>query len=438
MKKSIILLLRKTLKDKNMKKIAFICFSALAFVHTTLQAQQSYSLEQCRQMALTQNAQMRISANKTMIAKQEKREAATNFLPSISLAGGAMKADDGLLQIPMGGQTMKLLDEGLYGGAMASLPIFAGGQIYNGHKLATLGLEVSELQLRQTTNEVKLTVEQYYWNIVVLNEKLQTLQQVEIMLDKIRSDVKVAVDAGVKNRNDLLQVELRHNEIKSAVINVENNIKVCKMLLAQYIGVDWENFDVQATVTADLLSPEYLFVNHAEHLETTVEYQLLSKAVEASKLEMRLNKGQFLPTVALSGGYLYNDFMGPSQNSFVGMVNVSIPISWKASHSVRKYKYRYQNAVTEFDDGSEQLIIRMQKAQIDLSNAYQLALIARNSIEQSEENLRLNEQYYKAGTSSMSDLLEAQQLFQQSRDKYAEAYSKYEISKTEYLQATGR
>lgn len=421
-----------------MKKIAFICFSALAFVHTTLQAQQSYSLEQCRQMALTQNAQMRISANKTMIAKQEKREAATNFLPSISLAGGAMKADDGLLQIPMGGQTMKLLDEGLYGGAMASLPIFAGGQIYNGHKLATLGLEVSELQLRQTTNEVKLTVEQYYWNIVVLNEKLQTLQQVEIMLDKIRSDVKVAVDAGVKNRNDLLQVELRHNEIKSAVINVENNIKVCKMLLAQYIGVDWENFDVQATVTADLLSPEYLFVNHAERLDATVEYQLLIKAVEASKLEMRLNKGQFLPTVALSGGYLYNDFMGPSQNSFVGMVSVSIPISWKASHSVRKYKYRYQNAVTEFDDGSEQLIIRMQKAQIDLSNAYQLALIARNSIEQSEENLRLNEQYYKAGTSSMSDLLEAQQLFQQSRDKYAEAYSKYEISKTEYLQATGR
>ena len=421
-----------------MKKIAFICFSVLAFVHTNLQAQQSYSLEQCQQMALTQNAQMRVAANKTMIAKQEKREAATNFLPSISLAGGAMKADDGLLQMPMGGQTLKLLDEGIYGGTMASLPIFAGGQIYNGHKLATLGLEVSELQLRQTTNEVKLTVEQYYWNIVVLNEKLRTLQQVEILIDKIRSDVKVAVDAGVTNRNDLLQVELRHNEIKSAVINVENNIKVCKMLLAQYVGVDWVNFDVQTMVTADLRSPEYLFVNHAEHLDATVEYQLLSKAVDASKLEMRLNKGQFLPTVALSGGYLYNDFMGPSQNSFVGMVNVSIPISWKAPHSVCKYKYRYQNAVTEFDNGSEQLIIRMQKAQIDLSNAYQQALIARNSIEQSEENLRLNEQYYKAGTSSMSDLLEAQQLFQQSRDKYAEAYSKYEISKTEYLQATGR
>ena len=66
------------------------------------------------------------------------------------------------------------------------------------------------------------------------------------------------------------------------------------------------------------------------------------------------------------------------------------------------------------------------------------SLIARNSIEQSEENLRLNEQYYKAGTFSMSDLLQAQQFYQQICDKYAEAYSKYEISKTEYLQATGR
>ena len=421
-----------------MKKIAFICFSALAFVHTTLQAQQSYSLEQCRQMALTQNAQMRISANKTMIAKQEKREAATNFLPSISLAGGAMKADDGLLQIPMGGQTMKLLDEGTFGGAMVTMPIFAGGKIYYGNKLAKLGVELSELQLRQTRNEVTLTVDQYYWNIVVLNEKLKTLQHVSALLEKICSDAKAAVDAGIKNRNDLLQVELRKNETQSVVIDIQNNIAICKMLLAQYIGTDMKSFDVQTAVSTELRSPEHLYVNHNERLETTVEYQLLSKAVDASKLEKRLNTGQFLPTMALQGGYLYNDFMGPSQNSFVGMLNVSIPISWKAPFSVRKYKLRHQNAVTEFNNGSEQLMIRMQKAQIDLSNAYQQALIAMNSIEQSEENLRLNEQYYKAGTSGMSDLLEAQQLYQQSRDKYAEAYSKYEISKTEYLQATGR
>ena len=420
-----------------MKRTLYIFLAALAF-QSPLKAQQLYTLEECRQMALEQNAKMKVAANKAQMAKQEKREAATNFFPSITLTGGTMKADDGLIQMPMGEQTMKLLDEGTFGGAMVTMPIFAGGQIYHGTQLAKLGVELSDLQLRQTRNEVTLTVDQYYWNIVVLNEKLKTLQHVSALLEKICSDAKVAVDAGIKNRNDLLQVELRKNETQSAVIDIQNNIAICKMLLAQYIGTDMNSFDVQTAVSTELRSPEHLYVNHNERLETTVEYQLLSKAVDASKLEKRLNTGQFLPTVALQGGYLYNDFMGPSQNSFVGMLNVSIPISWKAPFSVRKYKLRHQNAVTEFNNGSEQLMIRMQKAQIDLSNAYQQALIALNSIEQSEENLRLNEQYYKAGTSSMSDLLEAQQLYQQSRDKYAEAYSKYEISKTEYLQATGR
>ena len=420
-----------------MKRTLYICLAALA-IQLPLKAQQLYTLEECRQMALEQNAKMKVAANKTQMAKQEKHEAVTNFFPSISLTGGAMKADDGLIQMPMGEQTMKLLDEGMFGGAIVTMPIFAGGQIYHGNKLAKLGVEVSELQLRQTQNEVTLTVDQYYWNIVVLNEKLKTLQHVSALLEKICSDAKAAVDAGIKNRNDLLQVELRKNETQSVVIDIQNNIAICKMLLAQYIGTDMNGFDVQTAVSNELSSPEQLYVNHNERLESTVEYQLLSKAVDASKLEKRLNAGQFLPMVALQGGYLYNDFMGPSQNSFVGMLNVSIPISWKAPFSVRKYKLRHQNAVTEFNNGSEQLMIRMQKAQIDLSNAYQQALIARNSIEQSEENLRLNEQYYKAGTSSMSDLLQAQQLYQQSRDKYAEAYSKYEISKTEYLQATGR
>ena len=419
-----------------MKRTLYICLAALAF-QLPLKAQQLYTLEECRQMALEQNAKMKVAANKTQMAKQEKHEAVTNFFPSISLTGGAMKADDGLIQMPLGEQTMKLLDEGMFGGAIVTMPIFAGGQIYHGNKLAKLGVELSELQLRQTQNEVTLTVDQYYWNIVVLNEKLKTLQHVSALLEKICSDAKAAVDAGIKNRNDLLQVELRKNETQSVVIDIQNNIAICKMLLAQYIGTDMNGFDVQTAVSNELSSPEQLYVNHNERLETTVEYQLLSKAVDASKLEKRLNAGQFLPMVALQGGYLYNDFMGPSQNSFVGMLNVSIPISWKAPFSVRKYKLRHQNAVTEFNNGSEQLMIRMQKAQIDLSNAYQQALIARNSIEQSEENLRLNEQYYKAGTSSMSDLLQAQQLYQQSRDKYAEAYSKYEISKTEYLQATG-
>lgn len=74
----------------------------------------------------------------------------------------------------------------------------------------------------------------------------------------------------------------------------------------------------------------------------------------------------------------------------------------------------------------------------DLNNSWQQTHIAKQSIEQSEENLRLNQDYYKEGTTSMSDLLDAQMLYQQSRDKYVDAFTDFQTKTTEYLIATGR
>ena len=70
--------------------------------------------------------------------------------------------------------------------------------------------------------------------------------------------------------------------------------------------------------------------------------------------------------------------------------------------------------------------------------AYKQIEISQNSISQSKENLRLHTNYYNAGTCTMSDLLEAQTMFQQSKDRFVENVTQYEIRKTEYLQSIGR
>lgn len=132
--------------------------------------------------------------------------------------------------------------------------------------------------------------------------------------------------------------------------------------------------------------------------------------------------------------------MDKSHPFAIGFVSVSIPISgwWGGSHAIKKQNLQIKNAENQLADNSELLVIAMQKAWTDLQDAYKQILIARTSIEQSTENLRLNKDYYHAGTSTMSDLLDAQTLFQQSRDKYIETYAQFQIKTVEYLQATGR
>ena len=83
-------------------------------------------------------------------------------------------------------------------------------------------------------------------------------------------------------------------------------------------------------------------------------------------------------------------------------------------------------------------MIRMQNTWNNVVEARQQLEIAQRSIDQAEENLRLNRNFYRAGTSKMSDLLEAQLLYQQSLDHYTDALADYQNKLLEYRQAIGQ
>lgn len=408
-----------------------------------LQAQKTYTLDECRSMALENNVKMRNADNSVKAAAQGRKEAFTNYFPSISATGMGYNSNKGLVEMDMGpGVSMSMLKNGIIGGVTVTQPIFAGGQIVNGNRLAALGVEVSKVQREQSENEVRLTVEQYYWQVVTLQEKLNTLRIVERQLESINRDVEAAVNAGVTTRNDLLQVQLRRNDMTSTRINLENNLSICRMMLAQYIGVNTDTIAVESSIPMDAVPPfpQELHCDHTSALPQTTGYRLLESNVRANRLQQKMTIGKNLPTVAAGAGYMYDNLMDRSHPFALGFVSVSVPISgwWGGSHAVKKQNLQVKNAENQLADNSELLVIAMQKAWTDLQDSYKQILIARNSIEQSMENLRLNEDYYHAGTSTMSDLLDAQTMFQQSRDKYVETYAQFQIKTVEYLQATGR
>lgn len=162
--------------------------------------------------------------------------------------------------------------------------------------------------------------------------------------------------------------------------------------------------------------------------------------MRAAKLQQQLAVGKCLPTVALGGGYVYDNLMDKDQSFWIGFATVSVPLTkwWGGSHDIKKQKLQVANARYELQDKSELLMINMQNTWNQLNDAWQQVGIAQLSITQAAENLRLNTDYYTAGACTMSDLLEAQTLYRQSRDQYIEAYADYELKKCEYLQVTGR
>ena len=258
---------------------------------TTLSAaaQRTYTLEECLQLSLENNVRIKNARNDMQISEQERKEAFTKYFPSISASGAGFVANKGLVEMELAPMMqMSMAKDGITAGVSAGVPLFAGGQIVNANKLSRVGVEASRLQYRQSENEVRLTTESYFWQIVMLKEKQRTLAVVETQLDTLYKDAEASVEAGIATRNDLLQVQLKRNEVQSQRIQIENALNLSRMALSQYIGAESDSLDVVFVLTDSLpLSPERLFVAPRSALAETNEYRLLCQNVKATRLQKK-------------------------------------------------------------------------------------------------------------------------------------------------------
>lgn len=416
-----------------MKKIIFFLIGIVCC--DIIAAQGSYTLQQLKDSALCNNIAIRTARYDIEAAQQQRKEAFTKYFPNVSGMGAWFNADKGMAKMDINPISISMMKNGMIGSLTAMQPVFVGGQIVTGNRLAKVGEDVSRLQLRLSENEVEKTTEQYYWQLISLQEKTKTVAAVDTMLADIEKDVKVAVKAGVALHNDLLQVQLRRNDVASQRLKLENGISIVRLLLAQFCGLHDSAFDVHTDINSEP-NVEFSMFN----VQSSTEYQLLQKQVEATKLQKKMAIGQQLPSVAVGAGYNYHNLLDNDHTFAMVYATVSVPISdwWGGSHAIKRRKIEQQKAEEQLTDNAELLQIRMQNARNSVVEATEQLTIAQRSIQQAEENLRLYRNYYRAGTCTMSNLLEAQMLYQQALDKYTDAYADLQNKLLEYRQSIGQ
>ena len=323
-----------------------------------------YSLRQLTDSALKNNFATRAAHHNIEAAHEQRREAFTKYFPNVSATAATFNANRGMAKMTLDPQTMispelgaalaqsfpleamaalaapmnmTMMKSGVIASVTAMQPVFAGGQIVNGNRLARVGEEVSELQLQLAEQEVERTVSQYYWQLVSLYEKLATIDAVEALLADLHKDVDVAVRAGVAMRNDLLQVELRQNEVESQKVKLRNAIDIVKMTLGQYAGIEPSrlspkgegsrySFEIDEPDLSQQDIPELPPLGR-EGVGLLPEYSLLQKQVEAAKLQKKMAVGKNLPSVAVGAGYNYHNLLDNDRTFAMVFATLSVPIS---------------------------------------------------------------------------------------------------------------
>tara|TARA_R110000737_G_scaffold57574_2_gene82997 strand:- start:1031 stop:1684 length:654 start_codon:yes stop_codon:yes gene_type:complete len=214
--------------------------------------------------------------------------------------------------------------------------------------------------------------------------------------------------------------------------------------MAQLIGLENSNFEVRDTTDDNPILTDK--VNANEAVAKRPEIKMLHNAVEIESLQAKVLEADRKPTISfnVSGLYAAGDqinFTDASNDftSYYGMLNVNIPVfDWGS----RKQKVKEQNFKTEakkleLEDTQELILIQIENAYLELQQAIKRVEITKKSLEQADENLRLHQDRFDAGTVVGKDVLEAQVLWQQAYSEVIDAKALQLISQANYKKAIG-
>jgi outer membrane protein TolC len=429
---------------------------------SALSAQEvSLSIKDCIVLSEANNPYIKNTFLDIQSARFQKKEVFAEYFPRLSFRALGISSYDYLIDIVVGREVGDALRESELGGytrfglnATFTLmqPLYAGGRINTGNKLAKVGIKAAELKHKVNLREKREEIEKMYWEIVALEEKRHTIKHLEELLDILHRDVTSAIDAGVVTESDLLLVKMKKNELKSGKIHLEGGIRLLKMNLFNTIGQGYTLVKGVADTTkpyidnivlaerlSSLLPPSDYYIPEEEFAAGVSETELLGIMVEAKQLEKKLALGEYLPSAGIGISYGFSNFTNSNANA-IGLATISIPISnWgKGSMKLKRLNNEIQKAVNEKEHLTSQLVLQARQLWLNLNVAWEQMKVAEENLELAEKNVYNQMSRFNAGLIPISDVLMNQtKLFEATENlidkqiEYSKALTAYNGRKSE-------
>lgn len=343
-------------------------------------AQNMLTLDSCRAMALKNNKELRISAEKINVAHYEKKAAFTNYLPKIAAMGTYMRTQkeisllsndqkgalsnigtvaQGSLQetfqqlaasspelgallqplaplIPGIGSKLNGIGQGLvdalhtdtrnmYAGAVTlTQPIFMGGKIVAYNKITQYAEQLAKSQHATGMQDIILSTDQAYWQVISLINKKKLAESYLKLVQQLDGDVDKMITEGVATKADGLSVKVKVNEAEMKLTQVEDGLSLSKMVLCQLCGIPLdEEIRLADENVENLLVADKIQVadNVATALANREELRSLDLATKIYAQKVNVTRADFLPTVSLTANYMVTNpsLVNGFENKFRGM-----------------------------------------------------------------------------------------------------------------------
>lgn len=383
------------------------------------QNRQIVTIEDLFEIAESNSAQLRPSFSAEEEAQREVSVARSERLPDINASLSLSYNGDGFTTDRHFSDYQKapIPDFGNTFTVTISQPVYTGGAITNGIKLAELKSTAARYSTELQRDNIRFQLTGYYLDIYKYTNLRGVVEQNIAQAQKVLDEMRARYEQGVALQNDITRYELLVSNLELQLIKINNLLNILNRNLVVTAGLPEETVIVpDSTILARSLPTEGEGWWQQEAAENAPALKLARSGVDISRKAEALAKSNRLPKIGLQAGWTTD---GPilvevppiNRNLsywYVGVgISYNISSLFKTNKSVAKSRAATHHALDQLDATSENITLGVRADYIHYLEAYEELKTQTKSVELASRNYRTTSTRYSAEMALITDMLDA-------------------------------
>lgn len=314
-------------------------------------------------------------------------------------------------------------------GMEASFNLYSGGKHEAAIEESEIKTKLSDIQIQQQSGSISLQVIQNYLEILRLS-KLDSLHKEQIIREELRlKNINSLYKNGKVTRSDVLRAEINLSNEQFARKENQSDIQIFHNRLHVLLNLPEETRLILSDTAIVKQVPDW---SNIEKISEENAYNFLSakQNIDLQNAKIKGAKSNYYPSIELISAYEYNypnylKYPNVDQAYSIGFIGFKMQYSlsslYQNNHKVRAEKQLLEELKTNKNAVRDNLKLEISSLKIKLEDTQEKIKIATKNIEQSKVNLKIVNTKYFNQLALLTDLLEADNLYLQSKYKLIEA-----------------
>lgn len=407
------------------------------------------NLGKALEIALTDNAEVRVADKTIQTKRYAKKETITGLFPTISVsAAGTKNLEVATIVTSMG--AFKMGQPYNYSlTSSAAMPLVAP-QLWKSIQLNEEQVKLAVEEARASKVNTVASVRQGYYSLLLARDSYNALLATQRTAERNQKDTELKFKVGSASEYDKLQADVQVAAIKPNVLQAQNGVKLAEMNLKVLMGIDvdepirftGELKDFEQDLFADLMN---LKSNTSLEDNTALKQMDINRRI--LKMSETINRLGYIPTLALAfqaGWSSMPTEFNPFKATYFGSASLNLSFSWTLFDGMQKYMKSRQNqlALESLDIQRENVVRQLELAINSSLNTIETSaeqvVSNKESVLSAEKAYSIATKRYEVGSGTMLEVTSSEQSLIMAKLQYLQSIYDFLNGRAELEKTLGK